>query len=69
MISDYIHINIGYAIIPSLATVHVGTKLCFTMTTHLTEGTNNLSHVTGMHRGGCYSQCSQPFVSILLNTV
>ena len=35
-ISDFIRIRVGYAIMPSLATVHVGTKICFT--THLTEG-------------------------------
>jgi len=36
MTSDYIHISVGYAIIPSLAISHVGTKMCFM--THLTEG-------------------------------
>lgn len=35
-ISDYIRVTVGYAIIPSLATVHLGAKICFT--THLTEG-------------------------------
>ena len=54
MISDYIHINVGYAIIPSLATVHVGSKVCFTMTTHLTEGNSlcyccRLCRVEGEH--------------------
>ena len=34
-ISDYIRVHVGYAIIPSLAVVHVGAKICFT--THLTE--------------------------------
>ena len=34
-ISDYIRVHVGYAIIPSLAVVHVGAKVCFT--THLTE--------------------------------
>ena len=34
-IGDYIRVHVGYAIIPSLAVVHVGTKVCFT--THLTE--------------------------------
>ena len=34
-VSDYIRVHVGYAIIPSLAVVHVGTKVCFT--THLTE--------------------------------
>ena len=38
LISDYIHITVGYAIIPSLATVHVGSRICYTMTTHLTQG-------------------------------
>jgi nuclear pore complex protein Nup210 len=35
-ISDYIRISVSYAIQPYLATVHVGSKICFT--THLTEG-------------------------------
>ncbi|XP_065903533.1 nuclear pore membrane glycoprotein 210-like isoform X3 [Dysidea avara] len=35
MTSDYIHISVGYAIIPSLAVSHVGTRMCFM--THLTE--------------------------------
>lgn len=35
-LSDYIRIRVGYAIIPFLATVHLGTRICFT--THLTEG-------------------------------
>ena len=39
-ISDFIRVRVGYAIIPSLANVHLGTKICFT--THLTEG---LGHV------------------------
>ncbi len=34
-ISDYVRIRVGYAILPSLATVHLGSKVCFT--THLTE--------------------------------
>ena len=34
-ISDYVRIRVGYAILPSLATVHLGSKICFT--THLTE--------------------------------
>ena len=34
-IGDYIRVHVGYAIIPSLAVVHIGTKVCFT--THLTE--------------------------------
>ena len=34
-ISDYIRVHVGYAIIPSLAVVHVGAKVCFA--THLTE--------------------------------
>ena len=34
-IGDYIRVHVGYAIIPSLAVVHVGAKVCFT--THLTE--------------------------------
>ncbi|XP_019850460.1 PREDICTED: nuclear pore membrane glycoprotein 210-like [Amphimedon queenslandica] len=34
-ISDYIRVTVSYAIIPSLATVHLGAKICFT--THLTE--------------------------------
>ena len=34
-ISDYVRIRVGYAILPSLATVHVGSNVCFT--THLTE--------------------------------
>ena len=39
MTSDYIHISVGYAIIPSLAVSHVGTRMCFM--THLTEGVLN----------------------------
>lgn len=35
-ISDYVRVTVSYAIIPSLATVHLGAKICFT--THLTEG-------------------------------
>lgn len=34
-VSDYVRIRVGYAILPSLANVHIGTKVCFT--THLTE--------------------------------
>lgn len=34
-VSDYIRIRVGYAILPSLATVHLGSRVCFT--THLTE--------------------------------
>lgn len=34
-VSNYIRIRVGYAILPSLATVHLGSKICFT--THLTE--------------------------------
>ena len=34
-VSNYIRIRVGYAILPSLATVHLGSKVCFT--THLTE--------------------------------
>ncbi len=34
-ISDYIRIRVDYAILPSLATVHLGCSVCFT--THLTE--------------------------------
>ncbi len=34
-ISDYVRVRVGYAILPSLATVHLGSKVCFT--THLTE--------------------------------
>ena len=34
-ISDYVRIRVGYAILPSLATVHLGSRVCFT--THLTE--------------------------------
>lgn len=34
-IGNYIRIRVGYAILPSLATVHLGSKICFT--THLTE--------------------------------
>ena len=34
-ISDYVRVRVGYAILPSLATVHLGSKICFT--THLTE--------------------------------
>ena len=34
-VSDYVRIRVGYAILPSLANVHLGTKVCFT--THLTE--------------------------------
>ena len=34
-VSNYIRIQVGYAILPSLAMVHLGSKVCFT--THLTE--------------------------------
>ena len=34
-IGNYIRIRVGYAILPSLAIVHLGSKICFT--THLTE--------------------------------
>ena len=34
-VSNYIRVRVGYAILPSLATVHLGSKICFT--THLTE--------------------------------
>eukprot|EP00731_Ephydatia_muelleri_P025269 Em0017g352a len=34
-ISDFIRVRVGYAIIPSLANIHLGTKICFT--THLAE--------------------------------
>lgn len=34
-IGNYVRIRVGYAILPSLATVHLGSKICFT--THLTE--------------------------------
>ena len=34
-IGNYIRIRVGYAILPSLATVHLGSSICFT--THLTE--------------------------------
>ena len=34
-IGDYVRVHVGYAIIPSLAIVHIGSKVCFT--THLTE--------------------------------
>lgn len=34
-VQDYIRIRVGYAILPSLATVHLGSPVCFS--THLTE--------------------------------
>lgn len=34
-VADYIRIRVGYAILPSLATVHLGSLVCFS--THLTE--------------------------------
>ena len=34
-VTDYIRIRVGYAILPSLATVHLGSLVCFS--THLTE--------------------------------
>lgn len=34
-VTDYVRIRVGYAILPSLATVHLGTHVCFS--THLTE--------------------------------
>lgn len=34
-IADYLRIRVGYAILPSLATVHLGSLVCFS--THLTE--------------------------------
>ncbi len=39
-ISDYIRVQVGYAILPSLATVHLGCTICFT--THLTEDTKGV---------------------------
>ena len=40
-LSDYIRVRVGYAIIPFLATVHLGARVCFT--THLTEGTLDIA--------------------------
>ena len=40
--SDYIRVRVGYAIIPSLATVHLGARVCFT--THLTEQGKDDAH-------------------------
>ena len=34
-VADYVRIRVGYAILPSLATVHLGSQVCFS--THLTE--------------------------------
>ena len=34
-VADYVRVRVAYAIIPSLATVHLGARICFT--THLTE--------------------------------
>ncbi len=39
-ISDYVRIQVGYAILPSLAIVHLGSTICFT--THLKEETTGL---------------------------
>ena len=39
-VSDYVRVRVGYAILPSLATVHLGTTICFT--THLTESTQGV---------------------------
>ena len=39
-IIDYVRIQVGYAILPSLATVHLGCTICFT--THLKEETTGL---------------------------
>ena len=36
LVSDYVRVRVGYAILPSLAVVHLGATVCFT--THLTEG-------------------------------
>ena len=36
LISDYVRVRVGYAILPSLAVVHLGARVCFA--THLTEG-------------------------------
>ena len=37
-VADYVRVRVGYAIIPSLAVVHVGSKICFT--THLTDNSD-----------------------------
>lgn len=34
-VADYVRVRVGYAIIPSLATIHLGSLVCFS--THLTE--------------------------------
>ena len=39
-ISDYVRIRVGYAILPSVAIVHLGATICFA--THLTEDTKGV---------------------------
>ena len=35
-IDDYIRVRVGFAITPNMATVHLGTHICFS--THIAEG-------------------------------